>query len=169
MRTRVHVTERRFLTARLSLGGQCAVSHNRQVSSALSAIPAAKRRLLAATLGLFAVLFLAVAAVAATGRDTAAAPMFAGVAIGVAALLALIAWGVVRSVRLDESNAQLEAAIEDTVRSYGGQLCDCGHEHDPGELHVTDACAHDGTGSACTHDCQTCLLRQYGSPYSSNQ
>ena len=31
-------------------------------------------------------------------------------------------------------------------------------EHDPNELHVTDACAHDGTGAACAHDCQTCVL-----------
>lgn len=129
------------------------------MSSGLSAIPVAKRRRVAATLGLFVALFVAVGAVAATGRHTAAAPVFAGIAIGAAVLLGLIAWGVVHSIRLDETEARLDAAIEATVRAHAGQLCDCGHEHDPAELHVTDACAHDGTGATCAHDCATCVLR----------
>ena len=128
------------------------------MSSQLSGIPVAARRRIAATLGLFVALFAAVAAVAATGRNTPAAPVFSGIAIAVAVLLALIAWGLVRSIRLDESEARLDAAIEATVTAGGGQRCGCGHDHDPGELHVSDACAHDGTGQACAHDCQTCVL-----------
>jgi hypothetical protein len=128
------------------------------MSSPLSAIPVARRRRLAATIGLFVAVFAAVGAVAATGRDTAAAPVFSAIAFAAAVLLALIAWGLVRSVRIDESEGQLDAAIEATMRANGGQLCDCGHEHDPGELHVTDACSHDGTGQACAHDCTTCVL-----------
>jgi hypothetical protein len=128
------------------------------MTSPLSGIPVAARRRVAATLGLFVALFAAVGAVSATGRDSAAAPVFAGIAIGVAVLLALIAWGIVHSIRLDESESRLDAAVEATVRSSGAQLCDCGHDHDPGELHVTDACAHDGSGQACAHDCQTCVL-----------
>jgi hypothetical protein len=129
------------------------------MSSQLSGIPVSRRRRLAATIGLFVALFAAVGAVAATGRNTPAAPVFSGIAFAVAVLLALIAWGLVRSVRLDESEVRLDAAIEAAVRANGAQLCDCGHEHDPGELHVTDACSHDGAGDACAHDCQTCVLR----------
>ncbi len=129
------------------------------MSSSLSAVPAAHRRRAALTLGSFAVLFVAVAAVAATGSSVAA-PVFAIIAGVVAVLLALMAWGVLHSVRVDGANASVDHAIEQAITSYGGQLCDCGHEHDPDELHITDApaCAHDGTGQTCTHDCQTCVL-----------
>lgn len=129
------------------------------MSSALSAIPAAKRRRVAATLGLFVALLVAIAAVALTGRDNPAAPVFSGIALGVAVLLALIAWGVAYSIRMDEAEAQLDAAIEATVRAHGGQVCGCGHGHDAGELQVSDACAHDGTGTICSHDCAACVLR----------
>lgn len=139
------------------------------VNSSLSGVPIAARRRLAATLGLFAVLFVAVGAVAATGRGTAAAPAFSAVAIVVAVLLALIAWGVQRSIRLDLAEQRLDAAIEQAVAARGGDViaCGCGHDHDPSELHVTDAeaphehgasCAHDGSGAACGHDCETCVL-----------
>ena len=53
-------------------------------------------------------------------------------------------------------------------------MCDCGHEHDPDELHFVDgegqhltgssrpasgpACAHDGSGTDCAHSCDTCVL-----------
>ena len=128
------------------------------VSSSLSALPIGRRRQLAATLGLFAMLFVAVGAVAATGRSTAAVRAFSAVALVVAALLALIAWGVLHSVRVDLAEQRLDAAIEQAVRTSGMTSCDCGHEHDPNELHVTDACAHDGAGVDCTHTCETCVL-----------
>lgn len=145
----------------MSCCSNCSISHNRRVSSALSAIPVAKRRRVAATLGLFIALFVAIAAVALTGRNTPAAPVFSGIAIAVAVLLGLIAWGVLHSIRLDESESRLDAATAETVAAHGASLCTCGHEHDPGELHVSDACAHDGSGTACSHDCATCVLRSH--------
>lgn len=143
------------------------------VSSPLSTLPVDKRKQLAATLGLFAVLFIAVGAVAATGPGTATIRAFVVVALVVALFLALMAWGVVHSVRLDTAETTLDAAIEQAVAASPkgfGQLCDCGHQHDPTELHITDAdvpdqthqhtaaCAHDGSGAACAHDCDTCVL-----------
>lgn len=109
---------------------------------------------------MFAALFTAIGVVAAFGGNSAAAPFFCICALVIAVLLALMAWGVTRSIRIDTTAAQLDQAIEQVVSSHGGQLCDCEHEHDPSELHITDAesCAHDGTGAACTHDCQTCVL-----------
>ena len=142
------------------------------MNSSLSGVPIAARRRLAATLGLFAVLFVAVGAVAATGRGTAAAPVFSAVAIVIAVLLALIAWGVQRSIKIDLAEQRLDAAIEEAIATHGGDViaCGCGHDHDPSELHVTDAeptdthhrhdasCSHDGSGAACSHDCETCVL-----------
>jgi hypothetical protein len=134
------------------------------MTSPLSTIPIDKRRWLAATLGLFAVLLVAIGAVAATGSGSAAFPVFSAVALVMAAGLGLLAWGVSRSVRLDLAEQQLDAAIESALaqRPEYASLCNCGHEHDPNELHVTDApgdaCAHDGAGAACAHDCSTCVL-----------
>jgi len=108
-------------------------------------------------------LFLTIGTVAATGRSSAAAPVFSAVAIVIAVLLGLIAWGIVRTVRIDLAEQKLDAAIEATLagRPEFASLCSCGHDHDPSELHVTDepeACAHDGGGAACAHDCSTCVL-----------
>ena len=130
--------------------------------SPLSEIPEDKRTQLAATLGLFASLFVAVGAVAATGPGTPVVQAFVVIALVVAVLLGLIAWGVLHSVRADRSERRLDAVIEEAVAASPGgfgQLCDCGHEHDPTELHVTDEpCAHDGAGHDCTHSCDTCVL-----------
>jgi hypothetical protein len=137
------------------------------VTSQLSGIPVDKRRQVAATLGLFAVLFLAVGAVAATGATTAVVKAFVVIALVVAVLLGLVAWGVMHSVRLELADRRLDAAIEAAVRANGRTICGCGHEHDPDELHFTDGpgqhltgakCAHDGLGSDCAHDCATCVL-----------
>ena len=145
------------------------------MSSPLSTLPVDKRKQLAATLGLFAVLFVAVGAVAATGPGTAIIRAFVVVALVVALFLALMAWGVVHSVRTDTAENRLDAVIEQAVAAAPkgfGQLCDCGHQHDPTELHITDAdvpdaagahehsaaCSHDGAGAACAHDCDTCVL-----------
>jgi hypothetical protein len=131
------------------------------VSSQLSRVPVAGRRRLAATLLLFAALFLAIAAVAAMGSGTSGALVFCVIALVVGLLLTLIAWGVQRSVRIDTAERALDTAIRDTLRAGGYEnMCGCGVEHDPTELHITDAepCAHDGSGAACSHDCQTCVL-----------
>ena len=135
------------------------------MSSPLSGLPVDKRKQLAATLGLFASLFIAVGAVAATGPGTAAIRAFVVIALVVGILLALMGWGVVHSVRVDTADRTLDAAIEQAVAAAPqrfGQLCNCGHEHDPTELHITDAepalCEHDGGGAACAHDCASCVL-----------
>ena len=127
--------------------------------SQLSAVPTAKRRQLAATLGLFAVLFLAIAAVAATNPRNGTIKVFIGVALVFAAVLALMGWGLLSSVRTDVADKQVDDEIARTVAASGASLCDCGHEHDPTELHVVDdPCEHDGAGVACTHTCDTCVL-----------
>ena len=125
------------------------------MTSPLSGIPLPRRRQLAATLALFAVLFVAVGAVAMTGRP-ATVRAFGGVALGIALLLGLMAWGVTRSMRIDAADQALDAVIEEAVAQQYGSLCSCGHEHDPNETHVTNACAH--TGDACERDCTTCVL-----------
>ena len=136
------------------------------MSSPLSGLPVDKRKQFAATLGLFAALFIAVGAVAATGPGTPAIRIFVVIALVVGLMLALMGWGVVHSVRVDAAHSTLDAAIEQAVAAAPqrfGQLCNCGHEHDPTELHITDAepaveCEHDGAGAACAHDCASCVL-----------
>jgi hypothetical protein len=131
------------------------------VSSQLSRVPVSGRRRLAATLLPFAVLFLAIGAVAAVGTGTSAAPVFSAIALVVGVLLGLMAWGVRRSIRIDTAERELAAAVESTLAAHGYQsMCGCGVEHDPDELHIVDAepCAHDGAGAVCAHDCQTCVL-----------
>jgi hypothetical protein len=131
----------------------------------LADIAIERRRRLAATLGLFAVLFVAVGVVAATGAGTmpSAVGVFSAIALAVALLLGLMAWGVTHSVRLDLAEERLNKAIEEAVAGAGdavGDLtCGCGHNHDATEMHVSgEACAHDGTGAECTHSCDTCVL-----------
>lgn len=125
----------------------------------MSNISVEKRRQLAATLGLFSVLFIAVGAVAATGAATAVVKSFVVIALLVAVLLALMAWGVARSVKIDLADQRLDAVIDQAVQAQGGSMCSCGHEHDPDELHVTDdPCEKDGRGHDCTHSCDTCVL-----------
>ena len=128
------------------------------MSSSLSSVAVEKRRQLAATLGLFATLFIAVGAVGATGASTALVKGFVAVALLVAVLLALMAWGVLHSLKQDLTERRLDAAIEAAMAARGRSMCDCGVEHDPSEMHVVDACAHDGTGTDCAHSCETCVL-----------
>jgi len=139
------------------------------VTSPLSGIAVEKRRQLAATLGLLAMLFLAVGAVSATATVNAVTTACIVVSLMVAVLLSLIAWGVLRSVRVDAADRRIDAAIEEAMKAGGRSMCDCGHEHDPDELHFVDGegqhltgsshtCAHDGTGTDCAHSCDTCVL-----------
>jgi len=139
------------------------------VTSPLSGIAVEKRRQLAATLGLLAMLFLAVGAVSATAKVTAVTTACIVVSLVVAVLLSLIAWGMLRSVRADAADRRIDAAIEEAMKAGGRSMCDCGHEHDPDELHFVDGegqhvtgsshtCAHDGSGTDCAHSCDTCVL-----------
>jgi hypothetical protein len=127
------------------------------VTSRLSAVPVGARRRLAATVSVFAVLFVAIGAVALTGSG-AVAVVFAVLGFVVGLVLGLLAWGILRSISIDAAAQRLDQVLEHAVTSSGAAMCTCGHEHDPDELHVTDACAHDGSGAACAHDCDTCVL-----------
>jgi hypothetical protein len=112
----------------------------------MSGISVDKRRQLAATLGLFSVLFIAVGTVAATGASTGVVKAFVVIALA-------------RSVKIDLADEHLDAVIDEAVQTAGGSRCGCGHEHDPDELHVTDdPCEQDGAGHDCTHTCDTCVL-----------
>ncbi len=145
------------------------------MTSPLSAIKVEKRRQLAATLGLFAMLFIAVGAVAATGATTATVKAFVLIALVVAVLLGLTAWGVAHSVKLDVADRLLDTTIEAAVNASGRSMCDCGVEHDPNEMHIVGddqgyrvgddqgyrvgaECSHDGSGRDCTHSCDSCAL-----------
>jgi hypothetical protein len=138
------------------------------VNSSLSVIPVPRRRRLAATLGLFAVLFVTVGIVATTGSTPGVVRVFSATALSIATLLALMAWGVSHSVRSDLAEQRLDAAIDEAIAAHGGSdlACRCGREHDPDEMHVdtgrhetvAESCEHDGTGSACSHNCVTCVL-----------
>jgi hypothetical protein len=145
----------------------------------LSEIPVDRRRRLAATLGLFAVLFVTVGIVATTGSTPGVVRVFSAVALGIAALLALVAWGVSHSVKVDLAEQRLDRAIDEAIQAHGGSaaMCGCGHDHDPDEMHIRDGaageqsasgrhemsesevCAHDGSGTDCTHNCVSCVLR----------
>jgi hypothetical protein len=112
-------------------------------------------------------LFVAVGAVAATGATTGVIKAFVAISVLVAVVLALMAWGVLRSVRLDLAEQRLDAAIEAAVIASGHSMCDCGQMHDPDELHFVDgegqhvsgsSCAHDGRGTDCAHSCDSCVL-----------
>ena len=129
------------------------------VPSRLSAVPARSRRHIAAVLALFAALFTAVGTVAATQAGTALLQVFVALALLIAVLLALLAWGFAYSIKVDASEAALDAAIGRVLAQRPESLCSCGHAHDPTELHVTDTeCAHDGAGTDCSHDCERCVL-----------
>jgi hypothetical protein len=133
------------------------------VNSALSGISVERRRRSAATLGLISVLFVTVGIVALTGTTPGVVRVFSSVSLGIAALLALMAWGLAHSVKLDVAEQRLDAAIDAAVKQLGGSAlaCGCGHDHDPDEMHVSDAasCAHDGSGTDCAHNCDTCALQ----------
>lgn len=125
-------------------------------STALTALAPATRTRAAAGLFGFAVLFAVVGALAVVSG--AVVLVVLGVlALLVAVTLALAGWGLRRSVALEAAERELDAAVEYAMAAHGG-MCSCGHDHDPEELHITDACAHDGAGTQCAHDCSTCVL-----------
>jgi hypothetical protein len=137
------------------------------VSSKLSAIPVDKRRQLVGILGVFAVLLIAIGAVAATDDRSPVIKAFVVIAVLLGLVVAVFAWGVMLTMRADLAESRLESAVEDAVAASGQRpeaVFGCGHDHDPDEMHVSDAhdCAEDGSGAACSHDCATCLLATAG-------
>jgi hypothetical protein len=141
-------------------GGAQPLGHTGAVSSSLSTIPVATRRRAAVALVGFALLSTVVGALAIV--DGHAALVTVGVlALLAAAVIALAAWGMWQSARLDTASSRLDAAVASVLAEHGDSLtCGCGHDHDPNELHVHTGteCAQDGTGTACSHTCQTCVL-----------
>jgi hypothetical protein len=120
--------------------------------SSLSSVPLERRRRAAATAGLLATLVVAVGIVPWVGSASGVLRVFSGVALVGAVALALVGWGLLSSVRADVAEAMIDAAAAATIADAGG--FDCGHDHDPDEMHVTDCPG----GGACTHDCAACLL-----------
>jgi hypothetical protein len=131
-----------------------------RVSSELSRVPVARRRHAATLLGLLAAFLVAVGVLPWLAATTPGVRAFATITLAVAVLVALIAWGLLHSTTLDArrtAEADLDSTLVD-LASEAGAGCDCGHEHDPGELHVTDAgCVP--TAPDCPHTCATCTLR----------
>jgi hypothetical protein len=151
------------------------------VSSTLSAISIERRRRLAATLGLFSVLCVTIGIVATTGSAPGLVRVFAVISITFAVVLGLMGWGVSHSVRAELAERRLEAAIDSAIDEISAKrgsplACGCGHDHDPTEMHVSDAgaqrpspgkharhaagCEHDGSGNDCAHNCDTCVMRE---------
>jgi thiol:disulfide interchange protein len=82
--------------------------------------------------------------------------LFGTLALVGAIFVGLITWGLLRSLRLDAREVQVDAAVMDALAA--GAPIDCGHEHDPTEMHVTDAEPACSAGPACDHTCAECVL-----------
>src|SRR5262245_18735881 len=123
--------------------------------SQLSYVPVARRRRAAARCGLAAVLLVAVGVLPWTGSAPTALRVLSVVVVVVAVGAGLVAWGRLTSARADVDEARVDAAIIEAVEAAGFGGCDCGVEHDPDEMHITDACP---SGDSCNHDCATCKL-----------
>jgi multisubunit Na+/H+ antiporter MnhG subunit len=126
------------------------------VSSSLSSVPVERRRHAAAVAGLLATLLAAMGVLPWVGDAPGAVRVFSIVALVAAVVVALVAWGLLASAATDRAETRLDAAIASAVAEAGG-ACDCGHEHDPDEMHITDA-ASCPSGGTCTHSCDTCVL-----------
>jgi hypothetical protein len=139
------------------------------VPSQLAAIPPSTRRRAAAVVGAFAVLF-GVVGVLCWVRDSTLALRILGVIVLLAAVvLALIAWGLLNSVRIDRISDELDAEIAEQIAHHDA-TCGCGQDHDMTEMTTvsgappaatTADCSgggHDGSGTECAHDCDTCTL-----------
>jgi len=144
-------------------GYRCPVGHGTRpsriltdVTSQLAAVPVERRRRAGATAALVAAFLVPVGVLPWFGPAPGLLRVFSAAVLVVAVLLALIGWGLVRSTRIDARAAVLNAAVDDVLRASGG-ACDCGHEHDPDEMHVTDAPSC-GAGDACSRSCETCVL-----------
>jgi len=100
--------------------------------------------------GLLAALLVAVGVVPWAAPAPGSLRVLSTVALALAILLGLIAWGLLTSIRADlaeSAESRVDAAITAAVADFG-----CGHDHDPDELHVCPSAA-----GSCTHDCASCL------------
>jgi hypothetical protein len=127
------------------------------MSSALSSVPYARRKRAAQSAALLAVIMVAVFAVSWARPAPGFVRLVTSVALLGAIVLGLMSWGLLRSMRLDQAEARLDAAVAREVAHAGAGL-DCGHEHDADELHVTDTDPACEAGDACDHSCAACVL-----------
>lgn len=125
--------------------------------SSLSSVPVATRRRAAVALALISLLLLAMGLIPWLRAAPGVVRGFAVVALICALALALMARGLLTSVRSATREARLDAAAIAAVAEAGQTMCSCGHAHDPDELHVMDAppCP---SGETCTRTCDTCVL-----------
>jgi hypothetical protein len=107
------------------------------MSSALANVPISRRRRAARSAALLAAVMVAVVIVAWARPAPGIIRIFAVLALAGAVMLGLMAWGLLRSVRVDEA----EVAVDADVAQSAGTCCGggCGCEHDATELRVTDA------------------------------
>jgi hypothetical protein len=127
------------------------------VTTPLSAVPAERRRRAARLAGFLALIMVAVFVVAWLRPAPAVIRLFATMALLGAVLLGLMAYGLLRSLRLDAHQARLDAAVRGALADADA-ACDCGHDHDPTEMHVTDGAPACGRGATCDHSCAECVL-----------
>ncbi|MEP6598094.1 MAG: hypothetical protein ABJB98_01455 [Actinomycetota bacterium] len=74
-----------------------------------------------------------------TSRSPGVLRALSVVVLLIAGASALVGWGLARSVRLDYAEAHFDEAVRAGVSSADAAQCGCAHEHDPDELHITDA------------------------------
>ena len=129
------------------------------VSSDLSRIPFERRRRAAYCSMAFAVVLTICGVLPWTAGTPTALRVLAALVLVGAAATALIGWGLLRSIAIDRrrlAEAEFDAVLIEAAGPAGA--CGCGHTHDPDELHITDACDHDGAGQSCEHNCDSCVL-----------
>jgi hypothetical protein len=113
-------------------------------------VPVDRRRRAAAVAGLLATLLVAIGVLPWVSVASAGLRVMSVVALVAGLTLALVSWGLLASAGADRAEARLDAAVASTIAGF-----DCGHDHDPDEMHVAGACP---SGDACAHDCAACLL-----------
>jgi cytochrome c-type biogenesis protein CcmH/NrfG len=103
------------------------------MTSQLSAVPIERRRRAAAVAGLVAALLVAAGVMPWLDPAPSVLRVLATIALVAAVLVGLVGWGLLSSIRADQAEARLDAAIAAAL---------------------ADACT---SVDACTHDCAACL------------
>jgi hypothetical protein len=102
-----------------------AVAHTGAVSSPLSAVPFDRRRRAARSAELLAVVLVAVFVVAWVRPAPGVVRVFTSLGLAGAVLLALMSWGVRRTIKVDAEARAIDAAIAQSDLPP----CNCGHAH----------------------------------------
>jgi cytochrome c-type biogenesis protein CcmH/NrfG len=99
----------------------------------LTSVPIERRRRAAATAGLIAALLVAAGVLPWVAPAPSVLRVLATIVLVAAVLVALVGWGLLTSIRADQAESRLDAAIAAAL---------------------ADACT---SVDACTHDCAACL------------